>query len=245
MLILFDIDGTLLRTEGMGLSAIENAGKSLFGERFTTQGIDAAGRIDPLIFSEMLRNSGAPDTPASHAALRTLYTKTLLDMLKQNPTSTRAMPGVHALLDLLEVNARDRTGHAAITLGVLTGNFEATGKAKMRACKIDPDRFHIGVWGDDSPHTPPSRDHLVPVGIDRAKIVRGGNAVTPERVLVIGDTPHDVRCAKVHGCRALGVATGRFSRDELAASGADLAVEDLSATAEIHQWILNERLTGG
>jgi phosphoglycolate phosphatase-like HAD superfamily hydrolase len=238
MLLLFDIDGTLLRTQGIGLRAIEEAGRGLFGPAFTTRGVEVAGRLDPLIFSEMLRNAGAPDTPESHARLRAAYTDALEAELARDPSVATAMPGVHELLARLGRVANQGAGTKPVTLGVLTGNFERTGRAKMRACGIDPEQFVVSVWGDDSPHTPPHRDHLVPVGMARSARVRGGQPATGREVVVIGDTPHDVRCARVHGCRSLAVATGQFGVEELAASGADWAVADLSRTDAVVEWML-------
>lgn len=143
----------------------------------------------------------------------------------------RALPGVTALLD-------DLAGRPEVTLGILTGNFEETGSMKLRACGIEPSRFAVHVWGDDSPHRPPSRDHLPGVGLERYR-ARFGREIDPRLVTVIGDTPHDVACARAHGCRALGVATGRHSTQELWDAGADLAVPDLAATQAVTDWLLD------
>jgi phosphoglycolate phosphatase-like HAD superfamily hydrolase len=65
-----------------------------------------------------------------------------------------------------------------------------------------------------------------------------GRPVEPHEVVVIGDTPHDIACARAHGCRCLAVATGTFTRDELAEHEADLLVDDLTGTEAILDWIV-------
>ena len=92
------------------------------------------------------------------------------------------------------------------------------------------------MWGDDSPHTPPAREHLPPVGIDRHAALTGAR-LRAEEVVVIGDTIHDVSCALAHGCRALAVATGHHSADQLAAAGAHRVVQDLTHTGDIAAWL--------
>jgi phosphoglycolate phosphatase len=135
-------------------------------------------------------------------------------------------------MDLLQ----DLEGRAGVVLGLLTGNFPETGAIKLRACGIDPDRFSLQVWGDQSPHVPPCRTHLPAVGMSRYRETHG--EIECGRVTVIGDTPHDVACALANGCRSLGVATGSFSSEELRRAGADHVVSDLSATQEIAAWLL-------
>lgn len=227
MLIFFDIDATMITTGGVGIPAMIDAGRELFGPGFRADGIPFAGRLDPLIISDMLILSGQEPSPANMRAMRETYRRHLARYLK--PGVGRALPGVLPLLDALE--QRPETA-----LGVLTGNFEETGSMKLRACGIDPSRFHIGVWGDDSPHHPPARDHLPAVGLSRYHS-RFGRPADPRRTTVIGDTPHDIACARAHNCRSLGVATGQFSVDQLLGSGADLAVKDLSDTALVLDWL--------
>lgn len=230
MLILFDIDATLLRTEGAGVRAMVAAGRELFGPGFSAEGVEVSGRLDTLIIPDMLRNAGAAPTPANVAAVRREYARRLVLDLAQAGVR-QPLPGVLDLLAALEPRGP--------ALGLLTGNYEETGSAKLRAYGIDPARFHINVWADDSPHDPPSRDHLPPVAFGRY-LSRYGRAVSPGKVTIIGDTPHDVRCAKIHGCRSLAVATGKFSQDVLAAAGADRAVPDLSSTDDLARWLTGD-----
>jgi len=133
-------------------------------------------------------------------------------------------------MDLL--NALVARGGA--TIGLLTGNFADTGTLKLKACGIDPARFQIAVWGDESPISPPRRDHLPPVGIERFRR-RTGRA--PARTVIVGDTPHDVRCALENGCDCLAVATGSFGVPALQEAGASRVVADLSSTSEILDYL--------
>lgn len=231
MLVLFDIDATLIRTSGAGIRAMVSAGRRLFGRGFTAEGLDFAGRLDPLILRDMLALSGVPATAANLDAIRATYRVELERELAASPGSRVRLPGVAELLDALA-----RT--PGVTLGLLTGNFAETGCLKLSACGIDPGRFPVCVWGDDSPHDPPARDHLPPVAMDRYR-ARFGRVIDPASVTIIGDTPHDVGCAIAHGCRSLGVGTGHYSPGELADAGAHLALPDLSGTGVVVRWLLD------
>lgn len=229
MLIFFDIDATMITTGGAGIRAMVAAGRELFGPHFTAEGIPVAGRLDPLIMGEMLDAAAIPRSPENVASFRRSYARHLASHL--DPQRGGALPGVLPLLDAL------RTRHDA-TLGVLTGNFEETGSLKLRHCGIDPAQFLVAVWGDDSPHHPPAREHLPGVGLDRYR-ARFGRPIAPQRVVVIGDTPHDVSCAKAHGCRSLAVATGSFTVQQLEEAGADAVVPTLERTHELVEWLMN------
>lgn len=230
MLLLFDIDATLLKTSGEGLRAMVDAGQELFGPGFTGAGVESAGRLDPLIIRDMLTASGIAVTPTHVAAIRAGYHRHLKRRLAPRGVAF-ALPGVHELIDALL-----RAGDA--TLGLLTGNFEETGCFKLATCGIDPDRFAVRVWGDESPHEPPSREHLPPIGLERYRVMYR-RELPPSSATIIGDTPHDMRCAKLHGLRALGVATGPFSPEHLIEAGADRAVRDLTSTGDVLEWLVS------
>lgn len=226
MLLLFDIDLTLVNTGGAGMRALRDAAEEAFGRPFHDDGVEYAGRIDPLIIRDLLHVNGVAVT-ADHAdQLRDGYAR----RLERELTGAVALPGVH---DLLAALAQQQTA----MLGLLTGNFRVTGEAKLRAAGIDPARFAVAAWGDESPIEPPRREHLPPVAM-RRYAERTGRAIAGERVTIIGDTPHDVACGLAHGCRVLGVATGRTPAAELAAAGAHRVVADLSGTEEVVAWLL-------
>lgn len=242
-LVLFDIDGTLLLTSGVGIQAMADAGRDLFGPSFSVDGIEFAGQLDPLLAARLFARHGIQPTTHNHANFRTRY-RERLQILLQTTSRHRALPGVLPLLT--ELRLRDD-----IVVGLLTGNFAETGRIKLTACGINPEWFTIAAWGDDSPHDPPSRDHLPAVAMQRFTAAAGGGGhnngdgrpIAPHRVVIIGDTPHDIACAKAGGCRSIGVATGKFTTHQLAASGADLALSDLSNHGAVVEWIVSDRAT--
>lgn len=227
MLILFDIDHTLLDTTGAGARVFEAAGKALFGRGFVFKGVDFAGRLDPLIVRDLLTHNGVEPTPANAESLKNAYIESITAALEADRTGGKAVPlaGANALFDAVR-------SHGAFTTGVLTGNYETSGRAKLRACGFDDGGFEICVWGDDSPHDPPARDHLPPVALQR-----WGRPDEAHRAVIIGDTVHDMQCARVNGLRSLGVATGRYSSQQLAEAGADRVVDDLTDTAGLLAWL--------
>ena len=229
MLILFDIDATLIRTSGAGIRAMVRAGKALYGESFIADGVEFSGRLDPLIIADMLRVSGLEPTAARIAAVRAEYRARLGPVLEEGRRGVWALPGVHELLRALDARPD-------ITVGLLTGNFAETGRMKLAACGLDPGVFRVCAWGDESPHEPPCRDHLPAIAIERYR-ARHGRPIDAGRVTIVGDTLHDVRCGLANGCRVLGVATGQFSVEQLTAAGAHRAVPDLSGTDDVFAWL--------
>lgn len=232
MLILFDIDMTLISTLGAGMLALGEAGQELFGPSFSIERVDFAGRLDPLIIDDLLRLNGQAATDANRDAMRRGYANHLVSRLA-DPSRSHALPGVLPLLGRLRARQD-------VQIGVLTGNFPETGALKLRACGIDPAWFTINAWGDESPHSPPAREHLPPVAMARYKVIHS-REIAPTSVVVIGDTPHDASCALANGCRALGVATGQSSIDTLRASGFHRVVENLSATDDIESWLMSAK----
>jgi phosphoglycolate phosphatase-like HAD superfamily hydrolase len=237
-LILFDIDATLLLTRRAGVDAILNVGRDLYGDHFSIEGVSFAGSLDPVILDDLITRHGGDPTPDAITEYRTRYARELETQIAHDPSRVHALPGVHDVLRELEA----LTKRDDITLGLLTGNFPETGAMKVAAAGIDPSIFEVCVWGDDSPHHPPLREHLPPVAFDRYRSIRSV-ALSPERVTIIGDTPHDVRCALVNGCRALGVGTGHFTPEDLRSHGAHHAVDDLSDSGAIVKWLLNGALS--
>lgn len=229
MLILFDIDATLIKTSGLGIKAMGLAGRELFGESFNEQVVEYAGRLDPLIISDLLKAHAIDEIGPNVTRFRAGYRRHL-ETLLATPGTGKTCPGVPELLAHLRE-------HKHLTLGLLTGNFPETGRIKLRACGIDTDHFSINAWGDESPHVIPARDHLPPVAIARYTRLKG-TTIDPRQVTIIGDTPHDIACAKAHNCRSLGVATGQFSLDSLNKCAPTRAVADLSNTRDIAAWLL-------
>lgn len=234
MLILFDIDMTLTSTGGAGMKAMRAAVAHAFGDAFKPGEVAFAGRLDPLILTDMLTSSGLVGTPAQLSQVRRSYATILAGLLAHG--DCHALPGVPSLIAHLVAQQR-RLPH--LTLGLLTGNYEETGRMKLKACGIDQAPFVVAAWGDESPHVPPKRADLVPIAMSR-DAARRGRLLAGQEVTIIGDTPYDVECGKAHGCRVLGVATGHTSQEELRRHGADLTAADLSDTSAIAGWLLGD-----
>jgi phosphoglycolate phosphatase len=226
MLILFDIDGTLLLTRGAGVQAMRDAGRELFGERFTVDGVEFSGRLDPLIWRDLAMHNGVDDAELHHEPFRAAYRRHITRRLTEQPTAF-SLPGVAALIEELQRCADE------VTLGVLTGNYPETGRLKLERAGLSPDVFTVAAWGIDGP----TRRDLPPIAFRRYH-EHHARTIEPERVVIIGDTPHDVDCALHNGCRALGVATGAFSTGELLDAGAHHAMENLSAVDEVMHWLM-------
>jgi phosphoglycolate phosphatase-like HAD superfamily hydrolase len=204
---------------------MQQAGRALHGVGFSLAQVSLAGRLDPLIWRDGLALAGLEPDDDLHARFRAAYAEALELRLRTRPTA-RALPGV---LDLLE---RLR-GLEGTTLGLVTGNYAETGAIKLRAAGIDPAWFPVGAWGADGAH----RRELPPVAM-RRYLAHAGCEIAPERVVVIGDTPADIDCARASGCVAVAVATGpSYTLDELRSHEPDLLLEDLSDTARVLAWL--------
>lgn len=223
-LILFDIDGTLLSSDGAGRRAIRAA---LIAEMGTAGPIDDGyrldGKTDPQIVRELLAAAGHPQAAsAAHVdrVCRT-YLSLLGKELEASAGKSHTYPGVPELLDLLE-----RRGDAM--LGLLTGNLVEGAALKLRAVGLDPRRFRVGAYGSDSAERP-----LLPaIAMERAAALLG-RVVSGQDVVIVGDTPADVTCGASVGARAVAVATGSYRRAELLAAGAYAAFDTLADSAAV------------
>lgn len=234
MLILFDIDMTLLESKHIGVTCLRDAGRSLFDPQFTVEGIKFGGALDPNIIRAMLEQNDIDPTETHIQSMRTSYYQ-LLKTLSQSQSVAAPLPGAHDLVQAVSSHQSNPT------VGLLTGNFQETGTIKVAAAGFDPNIFTINAWGDSSPHPKPTRSHLPPVAIESYRNLKNRD-LDPQSVIIIGDTIHDVACAIDSGCRALAVATGHDTHDALVAAGAHLVLKDLTQTGEIIEWIMNDSL---
>ena len=230
-LVLFDIDGTLVLTGGAGIRAMNRACEELVGHPDALAGIPVAGRTDRIILTDVVARAGHALDDGLLERLRDRYISHLRDEIER-PGRTQSfeslgprggvkavMPGIRELLDVLE--QRDD-----VFLGLLTGNFQAGARIKLE--HFDLWRyFRCGAYGDDAA----DRNELVPFALERARRC-GLPDLAPEHILVVGDTPHDVACARAVGATPVGVATGGFTVEQLRDSGADIVFRDLSGTNE-------------
>ena len=221
-LVLFDIDGTLLWSDGAGRRAITRALSEVFGETGQAEH-RFDGKTDPQIVREMMRLAGREDADIDErmTPLFDRYVACLEEELRDSTHHAKALPGVVELLDVL--SRRDD-----VVLGLLTGNLLQGARVKLCAVGIDPEIFKIGAFGSDHEHRP----ELPAIAQRRAREVLGLD-VPGHRVIVIGDTPADVQCGRGIGARAIGVATGRYGMNELLSHGAAAVFPDLTNTAVV------------
>jgi phosphoglycolate phosphatase-like HAD superfamily hydrolase len=210
-LVLFDIDGTLLTSGGAGERALRIAFRERFGIDDDLKNVEIAGRTDSGIARRMLASHGLPGTPENISAFLEAYTQHLALELPRTPG--RLLPGILPLLEALG-------GDDQFVLGLLTGNLRRGAELKLLQYGIWQ-FFEFGAFADDH-H---DRNELGRFACDRAS-ERHGCEFAAECVYVIGDTPHDISCAQAIKAGAIGVATGRFTRGELAGAGADVVFDD-------------------
>ena len=227
--VLFDIDGTILWTDGAGRRAVHGALRDVFGVP-ARDGHEYDGKTDPQIVHELmlLAGIGAPEIQHRLPEALARYVELLGVELGDLDHRDKIFPGVVALLDALD--ARDD-----VLLGLLTGNVREGAVAKLTAVGLEPDRFRIGAFGSDHAERP----ELPAIARARAEALLGCE-VSGGSVVVIGDTPADMACGRGIGARAIGVATGRYSTDDLRACDAAAVFTDLSDTAAVMHAIMGD-----
>lgn len=227
-LVLFDIDGTLLATEGAGKRAVTRALKDVFG----STGPDSYrfdGKTDPQIVRELMKLDGVDDKTidAKMHRLLNLYLENLsYELRAPDKTPPRMLGGVAELLDALE--ARDD-----VILGLLTGNIERGARMKLDSVGIEFTRFRIGAYGSDHERRP----QLPAIARERCRR-QTGVFLNGAEIVVIGDTPDDLNCGRSLGASAIGVATGRFTVPDLLEHKPVAAFEDLTDTQAVLEAIL-------
>ncbi|MEP7064723.1 MAG: HAD hydrolase-like protein [Gemmatimonadota bacterium] len=205
-LVLFDIDGTILWSDGAGRRAMTEALTTVFGGAGPTD-YRYDGKTDPQIVRDLMRASGHTDETIDEriAPLMERYLGGLeRELAGSGGSRAHVFDGVRELLDVLE--ARDD-----VVLGLLTGNLRAGAAIKLHAAGIDINRFRVCAFGSDH-H---ARGELPGVAQRRAQQDLGVS-IPGDRIFVIGDTPADIECGQAIGARAIAVATGRYTPEELA-----------------------------
>ena len=222
-LLLFDVDGTLLRANGGGQTAIERAVTAVTGKTARTDGVSFSGRTDPAIFRDVLRANGLPVRDDLLSNVLHAYVDAAQQTIQ--PENVDCLPGVDRLLTLL---AR----RSDTFLGLVTGNVEPIAFHKLKTVGL-AGYFSIGAFGSDHE----DRSRLPPLASERAAETAGHSFSLSEAV-VIGDTGRDVDCARAAGARAVAVCTGHPSRSELAAATPDLLLENFENADDLVEQIL-------
>jgi phosphoglycolate phosphatase-like HAD superfamily hydrolase len=204
VVVLFDVDETLVHTGGSGARSWKAAFNKLYGVPADIGAHSSAGETDPQVaratFTAVIGRDPNDDE------LDRLYVQYLLHLADDILISEqyRVLPGAERTLVAL--------GEAGVLLGLVSGAMEGAARTKLLPANLN--RFFIfGAYGSDSP----DRAELTRLAIEKATRLHGH--LTPPQVYVVGDTPHDIDAAKAAGAVSVGVATGRYSVDELAAAG--------------------------
>ncbi len=229
-LILWDIDGTLTRGGGATAEAFRRALRDIYRLDGEIARISYAGKTDGQIALETLALHGLPEADVLPLLehFRAAYLEGLERARERIATEITVLPGVRALLPRLQ--------QAGVHQTLLTGNFEPAARLKLACAGLDGYfDFEIGAFGTD--HY--DRDSLVPIALGKARRRRGLD-VAPAQAVIVGDTERDIACARAGGVRVIAVATGTVPKEELAAGGPDVLLDDLSDTDAVLHLLLGE-----
>ncbi len=215
---LFDIDGTLVQTDGAGQHAFAETFAEEFGVAELSNDVPFAGRSDRGIAGGLFEIHGIENSQANWDRFREAYVKKIDFHVEQRDGAV--LPGVVELIERVEAIGD-------VHLGLLTGNVEAAAESKLRYYGLW-DRFAFGGYGD----VHPDRNDIAATAAAKAR-EKHGRITREERVVVIGDTPNDVRCARSIGAYAVAVATGHTNPIELAAANPDILIPTLEEADDI------------
>jgi phosphoglycolate phosphatase len=214
--ILWDIDGTLVRAGGVGRTAFVHAIRDVLGLDAESHQANLGGKTDPQIALEILTDMGIAEADAQLPELLAGFEKALAALEGDMREKGWILPGVSAVITEL---AR-RPG---VVQTLVTGNMKANARLKLDTFGLGEGiDMELGAYADD--HA--DRCELVPIAVGR--LTAAGIVAAPERIWVVGDTPRDLACAQAGGVRCLLVATGTYTRSELEDLGADAVFDDLS-----------------
>ena len=213
-LVLFDVDGTLVHTGRAGSQAFARTLATEFNAPNGTEKVRFAGRTDFSLVRELFGHNDIPATLENFQRFFERYVFWLDQILAQS--NGEICRGVTEFLDDLHALPQPPT------LGLLTGNIRLGAEIKLRHYGLW-DHFKTGGFANDHE----DRDHIAVAALERGRRVVGKN-LRPEEIVVVGDTPFDVRCGKFIGAKVLAVATGGAKLDELKKHSPDWAVEDLT-----------------
>lgn len=228
-LLLFDIDGTLINTGGVGRAAFHRAFQNIFNVTIVTDApkrVPFAGRTDPQILADLLEVLPIESNhwEEKHSLFLEDYFATLKELLDPPPPEAGTIGQVESLLPQLA--ARDD-----ITLGLLTGNFERG--ARIKLAPFDLNRwFATGGFGSDATDRPT----IAKIAAEKIA-AHAGVSAPPERTVVIGDTVLDIECAKANGFRSVGIGQNETERYQLSEAGADRVIDSFTPAESSLCWI--------
>lgn len=219
-LILFDIDGTLLRCGRVSTKCLAQAFEKVTGHTFP-ESVSAAGKTDPLIVREAFRAVSVPKREWVELEQQVLrkYPRYLEKAHQELVEASILLEGVRELLDYL--------AHRRFPMALLTGNMESTARRKLDVFELNS-FFPVGGFGNDCA----DRNRLARIALERA-CRHYGMRFEPYRCWVVGDTPRDLEAAKALGARSLGVATGPYPTPVLEEFFPDATADNLKSLGDI------------
>lgn len=223
-LVLWDIDGTLVRAGKVASEIFATAVEQAVGRHPGEHGVLMSGKTDPQIALEILAGMGLDAADGEHhlAGVVDRLERELAGAVELIRTRGRVLPGVEEVLGTLS----DDDG---VAQSVLTGNTAVNAATKLAALGLDHLLdLEIGAYGSDDR----DRCALVPVALERAASRRGWQ-LSGRDVWVVGDTANDLACARAGGARCVLVGTGHTPVETLAGLGADAVLDDLSDTEAV------------
>ena len=217
-LLLFDIDGTLIHSAGAGVQSLKLTLAERFAIKDDLQDIEIAGMTDSGIVISILKKHKIPETHENVSAFLDSYVHFLSQELPRRKGTL--LPGVLELLERLKSRPH-------LVLALLTGNVSRGAQLKLEHYGVWH-FFEFGAFADDH-H---DRNKLGGFAQTRAR-EKHGREFSPEETDVIGDTPRDIACGKAFGARTIAIATGTWSRADLAKHQPNFLFDDLSNVDEV------------
>lgn len=224
-LVLFDIDGTLLWSDGAGALAMRQALLEVYGTAGALEQIYMAGMTDRAIVHQALGDHEPAEIQAGWQSFGLALARHMTQTVTER--QVQACPGVLDLLNALHAR------HKEVLLGLATGNLAITAPIKLRAAGIEPGLFRVGGYGSDAA----DRNELPAIAAQRAEALTGLR-FAGRNIVVVGDTPADVTCGQAVGARTVAVSTGYPFLQALQAAAPDVLLPDLANLETALQAIL-------
>jgi phosphoglycolate phosphatase len=220
-LVLFDIDETLIASDGAGRRALERAMAALFGRAIATDGHNFSGKTDPQICREVLFASGI-SSDVIDGSLEKLF-QMYVPLLEEEVSCAKLFRLHQGVLQLLEALRL----HPEAFLGLLTGNIEPGARTKLKPFDLNR-YFPVGAYGSDN------HDRMgLPAVAHRRAESTFKHLFKKTEIVIIGDARNDILCATGYGARCLAVATGKTSQQALMELQPDYLFDSLSNTDQV------------
>ena len=226
-LILFDIDGTLIRSQGSGRQVLKEALLDVFGVAGPIDNYTMSGKVDARIITDLLTAVGIPEKeiePKLPDVYKRMAEKGVVIFWQKEIS---ACPGINALLNSIKLQPQN------FVLGLLTGNAASTAPLKLSSAGIMPAQFVVGAYGSDAM----DRNQLPAIAMQRAKELTG-ITFDGDNTIIIGDTPADILCARAGKATAIAVASGWHSSTTLATYQPDHLFENFADTDSVMNVLL-------